>query len=114
MMTTPATIIQYEKAGSMVVLATDAAKAGDLYPGVPTMKTLGYGDQPFSSWHVLYGPKDMPKSIVQKLTDACRKAVQSPRFQEFAKRNFLVVLGGTPEDAENRLVEDAKEDPRLK
>lgn len=113
MVSTPATIVQHQRAGTINVLASSASESGQVFPGTPTFKDLGY-DYTFGVYHVLYGPKGMPAPVVGKLNDACRKTLQSADFKDFAAKNFLLILGGAPEDAQKRMQADFDADPRKK
>ncbi|MEX0732692.1 MAG: tripartite tricarboxylate transporter substrate binding protein [Aquisalimonadaceae bacterium] len=46
-------------------------------PDVPTMKEQGY-DLTFANWNAWYAPPGTPKDVVNKLADACEKALQDP------------------------------------
>ena len=47
-------------------------------PDVPTMADVGITGMDISFWHGLWGPKGMPKPIVDKLNDAVVKAFADP------------------------------------
>jgi tripartite-type tricarboxylate transporter receptor subunit TctC len=46
-------------------------------PNVPTMQEVGL-DMLWSFWHGLWGPKNMPKDVVDKLNAAVAKAFEDP------------------------------------
>ncbi|QJT08791.1 Bug family tripartite tricarboxylate transporter substrate binding protein [Oceanidesulfovibrio marinus] len=54
-------------------------------PDVPTMKELGY-DLQFSVWRGIFAPKGTSPEIIEKVAAASKKAVESPKFQEMAKK----------------------------
>jgi tripartite-type tricarboxylate transporter receptor subunit TctC len=55
------------------------------YPDVPTLKELGYPSLVFQSWYVISGPRNMEKSVVNKLAAAFKKAMATPEFMKLAK-----------------------------
>jgi len=72
------------KSGAMRLLSVFGDERLDEYPGVPTLKELGY-PLTFQSWHIIVGPKNMDKSIVKKLSDVFSKTIESADFIKFAK-----------------------------
>ncbi len=52
----------------------------DEFPDVPTLKELGYPTLVFQSWYAMIANKDTEPSIVKKLEDGCRKAMETPAF----------------------------------
>lgn len=58
------------------------------YPDVPTFKQLGY-PLALSSGYGLFGPADLPKSVVSWWEDELRAMTESPLYQ-----TFLTTLGG--------------------
>jgi len=64
----------------MRALATWGATRLAAFPGVPTLKELGY-DVEYYIWTGLFAPRGVPAPIVQTLRDATRKAVEDPEFR---------------------------------
>src|SRR4030042_519771 len=71
------------QAGKIKLLALMGSERVDNFPGVPTLKELGYSLE-FQSWYIIAGPKNMEKPIVKKLDEAFRKAMESPDFIKLA------------------------------
>ena len=72
-------------AGKLRLLATFAAKRSPRWPGVPTLKELGFPIVATSPYG-LGGPRGLPPAIVSALHDAFRKAMFDPVFiNEIAK-----------------------------
>ncbi len=78
--TGPSSVIGHVKGGKIRVLATwgDARLAA--MPDVPTLKELGY-DAQFSQWTGLFVPAGTPDTVVAKLRETARLAVNDPTFQ---------------------------------
>lgn len=71
--------------GRMRLLATFAEQRSRRWPGVPTLKELGYGISAMSPYG-LAGPRGMPGAIVRKLHDAFKLAMFDPQHvAELAK-----------------------------
>lgn len=69
------------KAGRLVAYATTGAKRSPQLPDVPTVGEVGLPQLETTVWFGLSGPKNLPSSITQRLTDAHQKIVASPEFQ---------------------------------
>ena len=59
-------------------------------PDVPSAKEVGANAFQINIWSAIFAPKDTPKPVVDKLSDALNKALDDPAV---AKR--LLELGGT-------------------
>ena len=70
------------------------------YPGVPTMKEVGYPDVGTLAWQALFAPAGTPKEVLEKLANAAVVAMETPAAQEiFKKQNFNVVPNKSLDDA---------------
>jgi tripartite-type tricarboxylate transporter receptor subunit TctC len=56
----------------------------DEYPGIPTMKELGYPALVLPGRYIIVGPKNMERSVVEKLQGAFKRAMQTPNFIKIA------------------------------
>ena len=57
-----------------------SAKRMPALPEVPTMKSLGY-DVVAASWTGIVAPAGTPESVVETLTRAVRKVIETPEHQ---------------------------------
>jgi tripartite-type tricarboxylate transporter receptor subunit TctC len=72
------------KAGRIRLLAMIGPKRVDEFPEVPTLRELGYPME-FETWYLIAGPKNMEKSVVEKLDGAFRKSMESPDFKKLVE-----------------------------
>jgi tripartite-type tricarboxylate transporter receptor subunit TctC len=72
--------------GRIRVLAVTSAEPFSEFPGVPTLKSLGYENLVLYTTRGLMGPPGMDPKIVKILADAMDKAVNSSKFLEEAKK----------------------------
>jgi tripartite-type tricarboxylate transporter receptor subunit TctC len=74
------------KSGKIKAYATTTAKRLTALPDVPTAAEAGLANFEVGIWHGIYAPKSTPKEIVDRLTDALKKALQdgnvTTRFAE--------------------------------
>ena len=85
------TWIPHVQAGTLRLLASHSEKRMNMFPGVPTFKELGY-DFTNEAMFVIAAPKGTPPSIVNKLDDAFRKAMDDPEFLAIMKKLEIEVI----------------------
>jgi len=72
-------------------------------PGVPTFKELGLEPVNRPAFYGIYGPKAMPKELVQKLNAALLKVLQDPAVIKRIEATGSKVIGNTPEQFAQQL-----------
>ena len=72
-------------------------------PGVPTFKELGLEPVNRPAFYGIYGPKAMPKALVQKLHAALLKVLQDPAVIKRIEATGSKVIGNTPEQFAQQL-----------
>lgn len=72
-------------------------------PGVPTFKELGLEPVNRPAFYGIYGPKGMPKELVQKLNAALLKVLQDPAVVKRIEATGSKVIGNTPEQFAQQL-----------
>lgn len=72
-------------------------------PGVPTFKELGLEPVNRPAFYGIYGPKAMPKELVQKLNAALLKVLQDPAIIKRIEATGSKVIGNTPEQFAQQL-----------
>ena len=80
-----------------------------LYQDVPTMKELGFaGFEEAQSWSGMLAPAGVSRAIVDKLSAAIRKSMESGGLKKRAETYGQTLVGGTPEDFRRFLVKDGE------
>ena len=74
-------------AGNVRFLAVLGDERDPAYPGVPTMKEVGY-NVGWESLGIIIAPPKMPKEEMEKLTKAFETAAKDPEYQKFLKERF--------------------------
>ena len=85
------------KAGRLVALAVAAPSRLATMPDVPTFKELGLEPVNRMAYYGIYGPKGLPREVVDKVNAATRKALEDPAVRKRIEDTGSVVLGNTPE-----------------
>lgn len=80
-----ATFVPHVQGGALRLLATHGEKRMKIFPNVPTFKELGY-DFTNEAMFLIAAPKGTPPSIVNRLDEAFRKAMDDPEFIETLRK----------------------------
>jgi len=87
------TALPHVKSGKLMVIGTTAEKKLDVFPNAVTFKQAGYPAVESLSWYGLFGPKDMPADVVQKIRESLVKATQDPAIaKQLEEQGATVIL----------------------
>lgn len=78
------------QAGNLKILGVMSSDRDKLFPDVPTFKEQGV-DVKFYTWRGLALPKGVPANVKAKITEAFKKAFDSPEFQDFSAKAGLTL-----------------------
>jgi tripartite-type tricarboxylate transporter receptor subunit TctC len=81
-------VIPQAQGGTIKVLAVSSAERNRSLPNVPTSKEAGMPEFQVSAWYALFAPKDTPRPILDRLSEALEKALDDE-----AVRNRIIELG---------------------
>jgi len=86
------TLGEHIHAGTLVALAVASTERIPAFADVPTFTELGYPDVRGTTWFWLAGPKELPASIIDKLSREVRRIVQLPRTKQRFERQSLLAM----------------------
>jgi tripartite-type tricarboxylate transporter receptor subunit TctC len=66
-------------------------------PNVPTFKEVGLEPVNRMAYYGIYGPKGLPKDIVEKINAGVRKALEDPAVRKRIEDTGSIVVANTPE-----------------
>ena len=74
----------------MTALAVTSTERNPVFKDIPTFAEQGYPDVRGDTWFWLCGPKGLPPEVVEKLSAATRRIVQSPKIQAHFQKLALL------------------------
>jgi tripartite-type tricarboxylate transporter receptor subunit TctC len=94
------------KSKKLRALGLNSDKRMEICPDVPTFKELGYKIEVPVQWLGIYGPKNIPPAILEKLSSAFKKASEGPSFKELLKTLILTPMYEGPKSAQQLINRD--------
>jgi tripartite-type tricarboxylate transporter receptor subunit TctC len=96
---------EQHKAGKLRILASAGAKRSAAMPDIPTFRDEGYNVEG-SAWFGVFAPAATPKPVVERLSQAIAKAVQSPDVAAKLANLNMEAVGSTPEEFARQIAAD--------
>ncbi len=93
---TPASLIEHEKAGTLKMLAVTTEQRMAIIPDTPTVAEAGFPSLICSFWNSLMVPKGTPGDITARLNEALNKATEDATIRERMAAECLVAMPGEP------------------
>jgi tripartite-type tricarboxylate transporter receptor subunit TctC len=96
MITTPAAVVSFVKAGKLKALAVSSQSRLSALPQVPTAAEAGLKGFALDSWFALYAPAGTPPEIVQQLNTEVGRILSQPEVRRKAEEAGTTVETMTP------------------
>ena len=90
-------VMPHIRGGKLKAIAVTSNKRSPALPNVPTIAESGLVGYEASSWFGVLAPAGTPKDIVDKLSQAIAKALQTPEMRERLAGQGAEAIGNTPE-----------------
>src|SRR5215203_4571984 len=86
------------KSGRLVPVAVMAPERLKELPDVPTLKEVGLEPVNRMAFYGIYGPKGLPKEVVDKVHDAVKRTLEDPAVRARIEETGSIVVGNSPEE----------------
>ena len=83
--------VAFVESGDITPLCITSAERVSLYPDAPTCRELGY-DVVLGNLRSVFGPPKMDPEVADILTQAFRKAIESPEYVEYVEKTSGVMM----------------------
>ena len=84
-----ASTLQHVQSGKLRALAITSGKRASALPDVPTLAEAGVSGSEIHEWNAIFAPAGTPEAVVEKLSDALVKAMDTPEV-----KTRIAQLGG--------------------
>jgi tripartite-type tricarboxylate transporter receptor subunit TctC len=89
--------IPFITTGRLVPIVVSAPQRIAQLPNVPTFKEVGLEPVNRMAYYGIYGPKGLPREVVDKINAAVRKALEDPAVRKRIEDTGSLIVANTPE-----------------
>ncbi len=89
--------LPFIKQGKLVPIVVAAPQRVSVLPDVPTFKEVGLEVANRVAFYGIYGPKGLPREVVDKVNSAIKKTLEDPTVRKRIEDTGSLVVGNTPE-----------------
>jgi tripartite-type tricarboxylate transporter receptor subunit TctC len=89
--------LPFIQSGRLVAIVLAAPQRLAVLPNVPTFKEVGLEPVNRMAYYGLYGPKGLPRDIVDKINAGVRKALEDPAVRKRIEDTGSLIVANTPE-----------------
>ena len=89
--------LPFIQSGKLIALAVAAPQRLAVLPNVPTFKDVGLEPVNRMAYYGIYGPKGLPKEVVEKINTGVKKALEEPAVRKRIEETGSLIVANTPE-----------------
>jgi len=89
--------LPFIKEGKLIAMVVAAPTRLAVLPNVPTFKEVGLEPVNRMAYYGIYGPKNLPKDVIDKVNTSVKKALEDPVVKKKIEDTGSLVIGNSPE-----------------
>ena len=88
--------LPFIKDGRLIAIAVAAPQRLTVLPNIPTFKDVGLEPVNRMAYYGIYGPKGLPKEVVDKISTAVKKTLEDPAVKKRIEETGSLIVANSP------------------